>query len=80
MALSADGTRLFVACANTNAVWVTDPGSLLELVGGNSQILLGQNGGGFNNLIGSLSTLGLLTKPAAGYVALSRWAQELLQH
>lgn len=36
--------------------------------------------GGFNNLIGSLSTLGLLTKPAAGYVALSGWAQELLQH
>lgn len=35
--------------------------------------------GGFNNLIGSLSTLGLITKPAAGYVALSEWAQELLQ-
>jgi hypothetical protein len=35
--------------------------------------------GGFNNLIGSLSTLGLVTKPAAGYVALSDWAQELLQ-
>lgn len=35
--------------------------------------------GGFNNLIGSLSTLGLLTKPAAGHVALSGWAQELLQ-
>lgn len=34
--------------------------------------------GGFNNLIGSLSTLGLITKPAAGYVALSGWAQELL--
>jgi hypothetical protein len=34
--------------------------------------------GGFNNLIGSLSTLGLITKPAAGYVALSSWAQELL--
>lgn len=34
--------------------------------------------GGFNNLIGSLSTLGLITKPAAGYVALSDWAQELL--
>ncbi len=34
--------------------------------------------GGFNNLIGSLSTLGLITKPAAGYVALSNWAQELL--
>jgi uncharacterized protein len=34
--------------------------------------------GGFNNLIGSLSTLGLITKPAAGYVALSPWAQELL--
>lgn len=34
--------------------------------------------GGFNNLIGSLSTLGLITKPAAGYVALADWAQELL--
>ena len=34
--------------------------------------------GGFNNLIGSLSTLGLIVKPAAGYVALSGWAQELL--
>lgn len=34
--------------------------------------------GGFNNLIGSLSTLGLITKPAVGYVALSDWAQELL--
>lgn len=36
--------------------------------------------GGFNNLIGSLGTLGLITKPAAGYVALSGWAQELLAH
>lgn len=35
--------------------------------------------GGFNNLIGSLSTLGLIAKPAPGYVALSDWAQELLQ-
>lgn len=34
--------------------------------------------GGFNNLIGTLSTLGLIVKPAAGYVALSEWAQELL--
>lgn len=34
--------------------------------------------GGFNNLIGSLSTLGLIVKPAAGHVALSDWAQELL--
>jgi hypothetical protein len=34
--------------------------------------------GGFNNLIGSLSTLGLITKPAAGYVALADWAQELI--
>lgn len=34
--------------------------------------------GNFNNLIGSLSTLGIITKPAAGYVALSEWAQELL--
>lgn len=34
--------------------------------------------GGFNNLIGSLTTLGLITKPAAGYVALADWAQELL--
>jgi hypothetical protein len=34
--------------------------------------------GNFNNLIGSLSTLGLITKPASGYVALADWAQELL--
>jgi hypothetical protein len=34
--------------------------------------------GGFNNLIGSLSTLGIIVKPAAGHVALSDWAQELL--
>lgn len=34
--------------------------------------------GGFNNLIGSLSTLGLIAKPAPGFVALSDWAQELL--
>jgi YVTN family beta-propeller protein len=27
LAFSADGARLFVACANTNAVWVLDPGS-----------------------------------------------------
>lgn len=36
------------------------------------------NSGGFNNLIGSLSTLGLIVKPQAGYVALADWAQELL--
>jgi hypothetical protein len=35
--------------------------------------------GGFNNLIGSLSTLGLIVKPQTGHVALSDWAQELLQ-
>lgn len=34
--------------------------------------------GGFNNLIGSLSTLGLIVKPQAGYVALADWAQELI--
>lgn len=34
--------------------------------------------GGFNNLIGSLSTLGLVVKPQAGHVALADWAQELL--
>lgn len=34
--------------------------------------------GGFNNLIGSLSTLGIVVKPAPGVVALSDWAQELL--
>lgn len=34
--------------------------------------------GGFNNLIGSLSTLGIIVKPAAGLVALSEWAQELM--
>jgi hypothetical protein len=35
--------------------------------------------GGFNNLIGSLSTLNILVKPAPGRVALSEWAQELLE-
>lgn len=34
--------------------------------------------GGFNNLIGSLSTLGLIVKPQTGHVALADWAQELL--
>jgi hypothetical protein len=34
--------------------------------------------GGFNNLIGSLNTLGIFTKPKQGHVALSGWAQELL--
>jgi hypothetical protein len=34
--------------------------------------------GGFNNLIGSLSTLGLIKKPMPGFVALSDWTQELL--
>lgn len=36
------------------------------------------NSGGFNNLIGSLCTLTILTKPAAGHVALSDWAREVL--
>lgn len=35
--------------------------------------------GGFNNLIGSLSTLGIFTKPAPGYVAVSEWARKILQ-
>lgn len=34
--------------------------------------------GGFNNLIGSLSTLGIVVKPMPGHVMLSSWAQELL--
>jgi hypothetical protein len=34
--------------------------------------------GGFNNLLGSLGTLGILVKPQQGCVALSDWAQELL--
>jgi hypothetical protein len=34
--------------------------------------------GDFNNLIGSLSTVGLITKPAAGCVALADWTQELI--
>lgn len=34
--------------------------------------------GGFNNLLGSLGTLGILVKPQQGHVALSDWAQELL--
>lgn len=34
--------------------------------------------GGFNNLIGSLNTLGIFVKPKQGYVALSDWAQRLL--
>lgn len=36
------------------------------------------NSGGFNNLIGSLSTLGIFLKPAPGYVAVSPWAREVL--
>ena len=35
--------------------------------------------GGFNNLLGSLGTLGIVVKPQPGYVALSDWAQELLE-
>lgn len=35
--------------------------------------------GGFNNLLGSLTTLGIIVKPQQGYVALSDWAQELLE-
>lgn len=34
--------------------------------------------GGFNNLIGSLSTLGIFVKPTPGYVAVSDWAREVL--
>lgn len=34
--------------------------------------------GGFNNLLGSLGTIGILVKPQQGHVALSDWAQELL--
>lgn len=34
--------------------------------------------GGFNNLLGSLGTLGIVVKPQQGSVALSDWAQELL--
>lgn len=34
--------------------------------------------GGYNNLIGSLSTLGIITKPQRGHIELSEWAQELL--
>lgn len=34
--------------------------------------------GGFNNLIGSLSTLDIITKPQPGYVELTDWARELL--
>jgi hypothetical protein len=34
--------------------------------------------GGFNNLIGSLCTLTVFTKPAAGFVELSDWAKEVL--
>jgi hypothetical protein len=33
--------------------------------------------GGFNNLIGSLTSLRPITKPAAGHVALADWAQVL---
>src|SRR5205823_6536367 len=35
---------------NSNALWVTGPGSVLELFGGNAQILIGQLGGSYNNL------------------------------
>jgi uncharacterized protein len=34
--------------------------------------------GGFNNLIGSLGTVGIIVKPQPGYVELSAWVQELL--
>jgi hypothetical protein len=34
--------------------------------------------GNFNNLLGSLNTIGVTHKPAQGHVALSDWAQELL--
>ena len=34
--------------------------------------------GGFNNLIGSLCTIGILDKPAPGAVAVSAWAREVL--
>ncbi len=34
--------------------------------------------GGFNNLIGSLGTLGIVVKPQQGHIELSDWAQELL--
>jgi len=35
-------------------------------------------GGGFNNLVGSLNSIGISYVPAQGNVALSGWAQELL--
>lgn len=35
--------------------------------------------GNFNNLLGSLSTLGIVVKPQPGFVALSDWASELLE-
>ena len=34
--------------------------------------------GGFNNLLGSLRTLGIFDYPQQGYVAMVDWAQELL--
>lgn len=37
-----------------------------------------EGSGGFNNLIGSLCTLGILEKPAPGAVAVSAWAREVL--
>jgi hypothetical protein len=36
------------------------------------------NSGGFNNLLGSLRTLGLIDYPTKGFVTMSDWAQELL--
>lgn len=37
------------------------------------------NSGGFNNLIGSLNTLGIFRRPSPGQVALSEWAAEILR-
>jgi len=34
--------------------------------------------GGFNNLLGSLNSIGISYVPAQGHVSLSDWAQELL--
>lgn len=51
--------------------------------GGTREVIASESGysagsGGFNNLLGSLRTLGVLTYPAKGEVALADWAEELL--
>lgn len=67
--LSTPQRRLVAAMDGTDSVSRDDLGARTEY---------SPSSGGFNNLIGSLCTLGIMTKPAPGHVALSDWAAELL--